>query len=134
MKWFHRVRLNRLADKLEGRGAYKKVGPVPVKKFDMMNLFSEFRWRGKEINKNEFDPEQCKTAACALGWASVDPWFMERDIDGYRNASADRSTFFGLTDAQFGHLFYADHYRGLGGRRVKPSAVAGRLRKAAREG
>ena len=58
MKWFHKARLNRLADKLEGKGPYIKAGPIPREKFDMEYLFS--------------------ARPCALGWMLSDPWFNDR--------------------------------------------------------
>lgn len=56
--------LLRLADKLEGKGEYLK--PVPQSEFNMSD------WR-------------CGTAACAIGHAGTDPWFIKR---GFSMASS----------------------------------------------
>ena len=78
-------RLNRLADKLEGVGAYKEVGPVPKHKFDMKYLYC-VRQGGDYTNLAHFNPDECKTAACALGWAEVDPWFVKEGISDCSSA------------------------------------------------
>lgn len=118
LKWYHRKRLIRLADKLEGKGPYAAVGPVPARKFDMQHLAQEFKG-GDSIDEDEFKPHECKTAACALGWAGSDPWFNRR-MD------------FGTGRALSAYLFHAYNYKA--GRNVRASTVAARLREvAARE-
>ncbi len=124
MKWFHKVRLERLADKLTGEGAYAKVGPVPAHKFDMEYIFAKSRG-GKSIKSKQFNPKKCNTAACALGWAANDPWFLRKGTLDEFNPK-----FWGTTGSQYCELFMAGSYDD--GRRVKAHVVAARLRKAAR--
>lgn len=116
MKWFHRKRLIRLADKLEGKGPYAAVGPVPPHKFDMRYLYTAFRGCSDVMPSQYFNPRKCKTAACALGWARIDPWF------------------FGLNSDQFEHLFAASSYGVERGRFAKAPKVAARLRETANKG
>ena len=85
-----KTRLLRLANKLDGSGPYRKVGPVPRHKFDMRDFWLSRRG-GACINFSDFKPNQCKTAACAVGWAASDPWFTERGL--YEEWS---SAFWGL--------------------------------------
>src|SRR5687767_14355109 len=77
------VALLRLADKLEGKGPYEEVGPIPTKQFnmyifvDMVNLKKEqFNETVKSIVVAPNLP--CGTSACAAGWAGSDPWFRKR--------------------------------------------------------
>lgn len=128
MKWFHRRRLIRLADKLEGKGPYTDAGPVPEHKFDMLFLFTQMR-NGHSIKRQDFNPRQCETAACAIGWGETDPWFVSK---GLRDALW--TNFFGISNTYAGELFNASYYRRHGGRHVHPSVVAARLRQAAKDG
>lgn len=122
LKWYHRVRLIRLADKLEGKGPYAAVGPVPAHKFDMRYI-AQAHQGGEKIDDSLFDPDHCNTAACALGWAKSDPWFKK----GERGC-------FGLDFMQHSYLFSAHWYHDYGGRLVSSAVVAARLREvAARE-
>jgi len=115
-------RLIRLADKLEGVGPYKEVGPVPDKKFDMKYLWSKKKGGGIILLK-DFNPSECNTAACALGWAATDPWFEE-------NGSYYTGAYWGISLAQYSRLFCAESY--LEGRRVTQKKVAARIRRVAR--
>jgi hypothetical protein len=67
----HKERLLRLADKLEGKGAYEKDGPVPEHKFDIDN------W----VTGPGYTPLDCGTAGCAIGWALTEPWFNEEGLN-----------------------------------------------------
>lgn len=78
-KQYHKNRLIRIADMLEGRGPYADVGPVPDHKFDMQYLYCAFAG-GIEIVSQIFNPRKCKTAACALGWAKSDPSANSRPL------------------------------------------------------
>lgn len=118
LKWYHRVRLIRLADKLEGKGPYAAVGPVPAHKFDMLNVAQEHRG-GLGISTDKFNPKKCKTAACALGWAFSDRWFQRTGLD------------FGVDNETWQYLFQAYSYIDQGGRLVAPAVVATRLREVA---
>lgn len=118
-KWYHRVRLIRLADKLEGKGPYAAVGPVPPHKFDMRYIAQKHQG-GREINHVSFDPEHCNTAACAIGWAKSDPWFKK-----------DARLSFGLNFPEHLYLFESSKYTNEGGRLVPASVVAARLREIA---
>lgn len=124
MKWFHRKRLERLADKLVGEGAYAKIGPVPAHKFDMQHLFVGIQG-GEPIVRTDFNPIECNTAACALGWADSDSWFIRKG-----SLHDLPSEFWGLYPSHFQNLFMANSYDD--GRWVEASVVAARLRKAAR--
>ena len=76
----NRVALLRLADKLEGKGPYRKAGPIPPARFNM-SLWVQFpdhkynEKLGKHVAKTNLT---CGTAACAAGWAGSDPWFRKR--------------------------------------------------------
>ena len=117
----YRNRLNRLADKLEGKGAYEEIGPVPAHKFDMANVWSECKGGG-HIEQEDFNPRRCNTAACGIGWAVSDPWFRKRGL-------RDDNPFFWGPVNYFG-LFLASNYDE--GRHVKASVVAACLRRAAK--
>lgn len=118
----YRTRLTRLADKLEGVGPYLKVGPVSFKKFNLNNFFS-----GSSIN-----PADCGFVACAVAWASVDPWFRHRKLDqlkdptfwfggnSYDNGNKNRT-------AAWERLFQPWCYPAGG--RTRPATVAKRIRK-----
>lgn len=126
MKWFHRRRLEHLADKLVGEGPYVKIGPVPAHKFDMQYVFA--RERGAEsINQAAFNPRKCNTAACALGWAVSDPWFFKKGTLDYMGPD-----FWGLSSIQYYTIFIFSSYDN--GRFVEAGVVAERLREAARTG
>ena len=134
MKWFHRRRLIRLADKLEGKGPYTAAGPVPEHKFDMRWLFTKRRGGG-ESNRDGFNPLECKTAACALGWGLSDPWFVKRGLARHNiDSFLGFATGFFVDEELFNRLFEARFYGSHGGRRVHPSIVAARLRQAAQDG
>lgn len=121
MKRFHKQRLVRLADKLEGVGPYAEVGPVPTRKFDMLFLFAYARG-DNETRAHHFDPLKCTTAACACGWAISDSWFNAKGLEG-----EDLDEFFGVGDKEFESLFEARSYRA--GRFTFPKTVAKRIRK-----
>lgn len=123
LKWFHCSRLIRLADKLEGKGPYAKIGPVPPHKFDMQYLFADKKG-GDCIGQSAFDPHQCNTAACALGWAKSDPWFINIGLGSTAN-------FFGMDQdiSNFNYLFMAYNYPAE--RYVNTSIVAARIRRLA---
>ena len=112
----HKKALLRLADKLLGEGAYKKIGPVPKHKFWMSYWFATKKG-GTGVSQYSFDPIKCKTSACAVGWAMSDPWFKKRGL----NFIHDCGEVFGL-DAE--DLFMPHTYND------KPSAatVAARIR------
>jgi len=116
-------RLIRLADKLEGVGPYQEIGPVPKNKFDMQYLGSEKRGGGS-ISFTDFNPKECQTAACALGWADSDPWFVKEGIE--KDSCWD---FWGVTTGEYDRFFFAESYPG--GRLVSREVVAARLREVA---
>ena len=96
-------RLLRLADKLQGVGAYAEVGPVPNKKFDLSYF----------IDGDE-KPADCGFVACACGWAYFDPWFMRRKIHECFANMADKpewndwraADFFGIHEYEAARLFH----------------------------
>lgn len=135
----HKERLLRLADKLDGSGPYEKVGPVPTKKFYMGTWLDE---READLKKAKRDKAgfiteiPCGTAACACGWAAVDPWFRKRgfklafsyfntcpDFQGVRADEAAK-TFFDLHHGGFSELFVDDG---------TPKQVAKRIRQFVKE-
>lgn len=119
-------RLIRLADKLEGKGPYEEVGPVPTRKFSMQHWYSEHRG-GTSLYPDDFNPDQCKTAACACGWAATDPWFRQRKFAPDRSIWWDRvCVFFGMLDDEARSLFQHRYYMS---RNPTPATVAKRIRK-----
>ncbi len=115
----YRTRLIRLADKLEGVGPYVKVGPVPVRKFDLTFY----------VNGN--DPNECGFAGCACGWAASDPWFQKRGLGILLDEFGDNEFWFGRDTleeaAAWDALFTPEAYRA--GDRTRPATVAKRIRK-----
>ncbi len=54
----------------------------------------------------------CGTAACALGWAMVDPWFYRRGmklVDGL-NPPDESANFFGINEELESWFFMPSHY------------------------
>ncbi len=125
LKWFHRVRLNRFADKLAGEGAYARIGPVPPHKFDMRYMYQE-KQGGRSIVREDFDPHHCNTTACALGWALTDPWFLKHVFKDRTNSITAE---WGLHLRTYKTLFYNHAY--TQGRGVSPQIVAACLRRVA---
>jgi hypothetical protein len=104
-------RLLRVADKLEGKGAYAEKGKIPKAEWDML------QWR-------------CGSVGCAIGHCGSDPWFRRRGLtltgrdgdpgirgpkvrgisaifnDGFE-AVAD---FFAISRSNAEHLFHAASY------------------------
>jgi hypothetical protein len=145
------VYLLRLADKLEGKGAYSDAGPVPKV------LFNMDAWIGEKLPEEQVSKklkawleanvdsgvEACGTAACACGWAASDPFFRMRGL-GLRNIRgyAIDNPIFELAyegadgydaAAQFFHIQY-DHAEFLFGPEeyadgVGPHKVAKRIRQ-----
>jgi hypothetical protein len=132
----NKERLLRLADKLEGKGAYEEIGPVPTKKFKMDDWVrgDEAKLMSAKHDKDGYLKEiPCGTAACACGWAAIDPWFRKRGFRLYTNGysvvhprfdgfGADEavSKFFDLPPYGFRGLFVEDG---------TPKQVAKRIRK-----
>ena len=120
-------RLLRLADKLQGMGAYAEVGPVPKEKFNL-NLF---------VNADE-KPENCGFVACACGWAYFDPWFRQRKIQKYFEhwsggpawGNSRAAYFFGITEYDSSVLFHPCGYKAA---RPHPVTVAKKLRKLVKD-
>ena len=116
LKRHHRERLLRLADKLEGKGPYADVGPVPVKKFDISDTL--------EGN----DPNDCGFSACAVGWAIIDPWFKKRGLIWHGVWSAKGAQqFFGIANPDVDYLFMPESYRPPR-YNPRPATVAKRIR------
>lgn len=142
--------LLRLADKLDGKGPYEKVGPIPNERFDIK------QWVGASakivpLNKNIPLKDTlwvhsvvktnlpCGTVACACGWAGADPWFRKRGFYTragglyYKNAVGTTpttiqslETFFEVDSAESEYLFFWNpedkNYK-------TPKQVATRIRK-----
>lgn len=124
----NKKRLLKLADFLENE--------VPTEQFDMHNWWEEDWWE-------EEGEEVCRTAGCALGWATKIPSFKRAGLhlDKYGDyfvpkfgeqedfdAGAD---FFGLTEGQAMHLFESSTYASY---RPRPKTVAKRIRKLVESG
>ncbi len=75
----NKQRLLRLADKLQGVGAYDEIGPVPLRKFEISQWAADMK-AGARIEFEDFNPDRCNTAACACGWAGSDPWFKRHGL------------------------------------------------------
>ena len=82
---------------------------------------------------------ECKSAACAVGWAAQDPWFVRRGLKlhpGHRNYPVysdchgieAAQKFFGLKMYQFSELFEAVSY----GNPTKRNVIA-RIKKFVEE-
>lgn len=108
-------RLGRLAMKME------RIRPTKTRHFHLAHWEEE---------------QDCGTAACAVGYAMVDPWFnargLKRDPFGvpvcgiYRGGSA-AIEFFRLSRRDMEHLFYPGHYKL--DERGNPRVVAKRIRE-----
>lgn len=127
--------LLRIADKLVGEGLYDKVGPVPRHKFDMEFLFCERRGSETYISFEDFNSEQCNTAACAMGWAMSDLWFKKKGFATY--STWENKLGLDLDSGSFIHseteyLFESSSYSA--GRNVAPSIVARRIRRFVKRG
>jgi len=124
MRSYHRDRLLRLADKLDGSGPYEEVGPIPYRKFYMNSWFAGEQG-GYEINQEDFNPHKCNTAACAVGWAYSDSWFRKRKLRSPLECDihGGHEQFWGMTDETFDRIF------GSRQRLVKPQTIAKEIRK-----
>lgn len=127
-------RLERLAAMLERSGPY-----ADAPKFDGRRKFNMSTWGRRSRSSGD-----CQTSACALGWASLDPWFNEQglygewrygglgrrilargatDLSGQGgSAIAAARAFFGIP-AEVAHAFFTP----LAGQ--TPEAVAGTIRR-----
>lgn len=132
-------RLLRLADKLEGKGPYEKYGPIPHEHFDIRSFYNfprELYLASEHVqNISEY---KCGTSACAVGWATLDPWFNEKGLqsaysqsdiylikfDGLYDWRAIEE-FFGLDEDEAEDLFTLDSNYGNN----DPLVVAERIRE-----
>ena len=131
----NRERLQRLAELLDN---------VNPRLFDMDHWARHVGRDGTDFHDS--DKIECRTAACAVGWAASDPWFREQgltlkkgfhshDHDGYYwspafadflNAGAVEA-FFDLEYDEANHLFIGSEYNK--NEVVTPAIVAARIRE-----
>jgi hypothetical protein len=76
------------------------VRNAPVERFNM----------GSQIIVSDDEVNNCGTAMCAAGWASVDPWFIRR---GFRGQEMFKPNIFSLTGENNRALFGGGLYPGL---------------------
>jgi hypothetical protein len=135
--------LLRLADKLEGKGPYEKIGPIRPDRFNMGNWVDSnylIRHFMKLVRGGVYvvgDDLPCGTAACACGWAGSDSWFQERGFftlvrngiayfEGDNNSPYVEFTaarkFFDISETDAKYLFMPNDFR------TTPSEVAKHIR------
>lgn len=73
-------RLLRLADKLQGEGAYVEVGPINLEKFDLESWIGKLGGERERKVVTSAILNECGTTACAIGHAMLDPWFRRRGL------------------------------------------------------
>ena len=129
MKKHHKERLLRLADLLDG------VRPR------MFNLGTWYTASEKRFGQyHDSDNPDCRTVACAIGWAASDPWFRRRGLRlvlgqcGYtepvfktKRGWTACEHLFGLDPLNAVFLFMAECYSAEG--RTQPRTVAKRIRE-----
>lgn len=132
-------RLLRLADKLDGVGPYADVGPISRDKFDLTNFYTMDAYTRNafvstvDILADELADPACGTAACACGYAGVDPWFRKRGLFAKTTSFGDDFTvsfmnkgiadFFGIVGSRWSYFFVVSSYD-VG----TPRMVANRIR------
>lgn len=118
-----KIKLDMLADKLVGEGAYKSVGPISPKKFDITDL----------IKDDKFKPEDDSFCACAMGYAIYDPYFNglkrfnKRSLVRLKTEMQTTEFWFGKhsqADCLLFDIFWSDGY----GKQRSPRDVALRIR------
>lgn len=125
MKKHHTERLLRLADLLDG------VRPR------LFNLGYWYDGPGKYHGKmHDAKKPECRTVACAAGWAACDPWFKKRGLSlskdnspRYRGKVGFRAvrSFFGINEDDAGRLFMASASPAY--TKTRPRTVAMRIRR-----
>jgi len=141
----NKVRLRKLASVLENYATEKKKLVVPLDRFDMDHWFRH----------DYTEPKQrgCGTAACAVGFAMLHPWFQKQGLvptnDVTLEPSADDAClnaapkfegtiyraiedFFDIDEEAKRHLFMPGSYEGLWV--VRPLTVARRIREYVKTG
>jgi len=111
---------------------------VNPKLFDILSWAQHIGDDG--TNFHDSDSPNCRTAACAVGWATSDPWFREQGLvlrriyshwtpsfgDGLTAAEAVKC-FFDIKDIDLSLLFLSHTYEA--GLETTPAMVAERIRK-----
>lgn len=74
----------RLADKMEGKGAYARRGPIKMREFHIGEWSVENDPKRQERDYDKatacYSNKGCGTVACILGWAANDKWFKDKGL------------------------------------------------------
>lgn len=87
---------------------------VPLEKFDMGTF-------------GDFDTKGCCTAACAAGWAGLDPWFQKRGFVSDNLSFSRCREFFDLAPYTSKWLFSPYSYDGDWVKDISPDDVIERI-------